>query len=96
MSPNPTKAPWYFQGFQELLLHLHPVYAVFVWPLLGGLALVCLPLLKDSALPGGVWFGSRQGWRLAALGVAAGMRRVVPRSTAPAYVEAILPSYNFV
>ena len=72
MSPNPTKAPWYFQGFQELLLHLHPVYAVLVWPLLGLGALILLPFWKDSALPGGVWFGSRTGWRLAVLGVAAG------------------------
>ncbi|MDD3311375.1 cytochrome b N-terminal domain-containing protein [Pseudodesulfovibrio sp.] len=72
MSPNPTKAPWYFQGFQELLLHLHPMYAVLVWPLLGVAALVLVPFWKDSALPGGVWFGSRNGWRLAVLGLLAG------------------------
>ena len=34
MSPNPAKAPWYFVGFQELLIHLHPVFAVLVVPLL--------------------------------------------------------------
>jgi quinol-cytochrome oxidoreductase complex cytochrome b subunit len=72
MSPNPTKAPWYFQGFQELLLHLHPTYAVLVWPFLGIAALVLAPFWKDSALPGGVWFGSRRGWRLAVLGLIAG------------------------
>ena len=30
MSPNPAKAPWYFVGFQELLIHLHPVFAVLL------------------------------------------------------------------
>lgn len=66
MSPNPAKAPWYFLGFQELLLHLHPVFAVFVWPLLGAAALLYVPFLRDSALPGGVWFGSPRGRKLAA------------------------------
>ena len=27
LSPNPAKAPWYFLGFQELLVHLHPLFA---------------------------------------------------------------------
>lgn len=65
MSPNPAKAPWYFLGFQELLLHLHPVFAVFIWPLLGALALLCVPFWRDSALPAGVWFGSGRGRILA-------------------------------
>lgn len=65
MSPNPAKAPWYFMGFQELLLHLHPVFAVFVWPLLGAAALLCVPFWRESALPGGVWFGSERGRTLA-------------------------------
>lgn len=65
LSPNPAKAPWYFQGFQELLLHLHPVFAVFVWPLLGALALLVVPLWPGSAGPPGVWFCSGRGRRLA-------------------------------
>jgi quinol-cytochrome oxidoreductase complex cytochrome b subunit len=28
LSPNPTKAPWYFMGFQEMLMHFHPVFAL--------------------------------------------------------------------
>jgi hypothetical protein len=32
-SPNPTKAPWYFAGIQELLLHFHPFAAAFIIPL---------------------------------------------------------------
>ena len=65
MSPNPAKAPWYFLGFQELLLHLHPVFAAFVWPLLGAVAFLCVPFWRDSCLPTGVWFGSARGRTLA-------------------------------
>lgn len=64
LSPNPTKAPWYFAGFQELLLHIHPTFAVFVVPLLIVLALCALPYVcyqKDAA---GIWFVSLKGRRL--------------------------------
>jgi len=73
MSPNPAKAPWYFLGFQELLLHLHPVFAVFVWPLLGAAALLCVPFVRGAALPGGAWFGSDRGRKLAAWTALAGL-----------------------
>lgn len=72
MSPNPAKAPWYFLGFQELLLHLHPVFVVFVWPLLGIAALFYLPFWHDSSLPTGVWFGSDPGRKLVAWTAAVG------------------------
>ena len=65
MSPNPAKAPWYFMGFQELLLHLHPVFASFIWPLLGVAALLWIPFWRNSALPTGIWFGSDRGRKLA-------------------------------
>jgi len=72
MSPNPAKAPWYFLGFQELLLHLHPVLAVFIWPLLGAGVLLCVPFWRETALPTGIWFGSVRGRKLAAWVGAAG------------------------
>lgn len=65
LSPSPAKAPWYFMGFQEMLLHLHPVFAVFIWPLLAGMLLLWLPFWNDSALPAGIWFGGQRGWALA-------------------------------
>ena len=72
MSPNPAKAPWYFLGFQELLLHLHPVFVVLVWPLFGVVALLLVPFWRDSALPTGVWFGSNRGRKLAIWSLASG------------------------
>jgi quinol-cytochrome oxidoreductase complex cytochrome b subunit len=65
LSPNPTKAPWYFMGFQELLLHFHPLIAVFFIPALMVCALVNIPYLRYPARTGGVWFVSAQGRRLA-------------------------------
>lgn len=65
MSPNPAKAPWYFLGFQEILLHLHPVFAVFFWPLLGAAALLAVPFWRGSSLPPGSWFGSERARTLA-------------------------------
>ncbi|MHC4102383.1 MAG: cytochrome b N-terminal domain-containing protein [Planctomycetota bacterium] len=47
MSPNPVKAPWYFVGVQELLLHFHPLFAVVLIPLAvaaGVAALILTPL----------------------------------------------------
>lgn len=64
LSPNPTKAPWYFAGLQELLLHLHPVYAVFIIPLTIGVALVAIPYLRYQDDVTGIWFVSQTGRRL--------------------------------
>jgi hypothetical protein len=65
LSPNPTKAPWYFMGFQELMLHFHPLFAVFIIPLsLMGL-LICLPYMRFDGDASGVWFRSRRGKRWA-------------------------------
>jgi len=73
MSPNPAKAPWYFMGFQELLLHFHPVFAVVVLPLAGGLALVSLPYLRYEEDPSGIWFVSETGRVLARWAALAGL-----------------------
>jgi quinol-cytochrome oxidoreductase complex cytochrome b subunit len=67
LSPNPTKAPWYFAGFQEILFHVHPVFAVFVIPLAAGIFFVMVPYLKYDVYAPGVWFVSQKGKRLAAI-----------------------------
>jgi hypothetical protein len=65
VSPQPAKAPWYFMGFQELLLHVHPLWAVTVWPILGVGALVGVSFWPGAVSPPGVWFGSQRGKQLA-------------------------------
>jgi len=67
LSPNPTKAPWYFAGLQELLLHFHPLFAVLIIPALTLGLLFILPYLRYDADTAGVWFISRQGRKTAAI-----------------------------
>jgi quinol-cytochrome oxidoreductase complex cytochrome b subunit len=61
LSPNPTKAPWYFMGLQELLLHFHPVFSVFVIPALLLAGVLLLPWLVRDSGQAGVWFQSGRG-----------------------------------
>jgi len=65
LSPNPTKAPWYFAGLQELLLHLHPLFTVFIIPLILAAALMGIPYLKYDTSTEGIWFASVKGRRIA-------------------------------
>lgn len=67
LSPNPAKAPWYFLGVQELLLHFHPLFAVVVIPLLSIAALVAVPFLRYEHQVAGDWFLTPRGKRLAAV-----------------------------
>ena len=61
LSPNPTKAPWYFAGIQELLLHFHPLFALFIIPVFMLIALVSIPYLNYQTDTAGVWFASQRG-----------------------------------
>jgi quinol-cytochrome oxidoreductase complex cytochrome b subunit len=71
MSPNPAKAPWYFMGVQELLVHLHPLFAAVLLPALALALLAALPSLAGGARTSGLWFESARGARHAlAAGVA--------------------------
>lgn len=65
LSPNPTKAPWYFAGLQEMILHFHPFVAVFAIPVALVLALLSLPFAGFRTDQAGIWFISRSGRRLA-------------------------------
>ena len=67
LSPNPTKAPWYFAGIQELLLHFHPLFALFIIPAFMLIALATIPYFSYQTETAGVWFTSHQGRRMAVL-----------------------------
>ena len=69
LSPNPTKAPWYFAGIQELLLHFHPLFALFIIPVLMLIALVAIPYFKYQTETAGVWLASQRGRHMAAVAV---------------------------
>jgi quinol-cytochrome oxidoreductase complex cytochrome b subunit len=60
-SLNPTKAPWYFAGVQELLMHFHPFFAAFIIPLSVVAFLAWIPFLKYDEVPEGHWFISAKG-----------------------------------
>jgi len=62
-SMNPTKAPWYFAGVQELLMHFHPFFAAFVIPLGVAAFFAWIPFLKYHEPPAGHWFISETGRR---------------------------------
>jgi hypothetical protein len=72
LSPNPTRAPWYFAGLQELLLHFHPVFAVCVIPGLLACGLLAIPYLIYDVDTGGIWFASRNGRITAGIAALAG------------------------
>ena len=65
LSPNPTKAPWYFMGFQEMLMHFHPLYSLVIIPLLTVLFLLTIPYITYGEEISGVWFISKKGRKLA-------------------------------
>jgi quinol-cytochrome oxidoreductase complex cytochrome b subunit len=60
-SPNPAKAPWYFMGLQELLMHFHPFFAVVVFPVTILTASCWLPYIKLNDTNHGIWFLSEKG-----------------------------------
>lgn len=72
LSPNPTKAPWYFMGIQELLMHFHPVFALLVIPGVLTLGLLALPWLRYDEDVSGIWFCSASGRKTALLAFAVG------------------------
>jgi menaquinol-cytochrome c reductase cytochrome b/c subunit len=47
-TPNPSKAPWYFLGLQELLTVFHPMVAGVTLPGVGLIALVLAPYLDRN------------------------------------------------
>ncbi|MBW2368256.1 MAG: cytochrome b N-terminal domain-containing protein, partial [Deltaproteobacteria bacterium] len=61
LSPNPTKAPWYFAGFQELLVHFDPMFVIMVIPILLIGGAIAIPYLRYEQDTSGIWFCSAAG-----------------------------------
>jgi quinol-cytochrome oxidoreductase complex cytochrome b subunit len=58
VTPNPSKAPWYFLNLQELLLHMNPALAGVVVPTVLLIVLAAVPYLDRSREGQGTWFGT--------------------------------------
>ncbi|HEV2969677.1 MAG TPA: hypothetical protein VGY55_06780 [Pirellulales bacterium] len=55
LTPNPSKAPWYFLGLQEMLVYFDPWYAGVVLPSLVIFGLMAIPFLDYNKLGSGYY-----------------------------------------
>lgn len=65
VTPNPSKAPWYFLNLQELLLHMHPALAGVIIPTVALVAIGAIPFIDRSPLGVGILFTSDKGKKIA-------------------------------
>ncbi len=61
VTPNPSKAPWYFLNLQELLLHMDPSLAGVIVPGVAILLLMVIPYFDNVVGDTGVWFSTPTG-----------------------------------
>ncbi|HLF78103.1 MAG TPA: hypothetical protein VJB57_11515 [Dehalococcoidia bacterium] len=64
VTPNPSKAPWYFLNLQEMLLHMNAALAGVVLPTVALIALAAIPYLDRSREGQGTWFGTLNSVRI--------------------------------
>jgi len=64
VTPEPSKAPWYFLNLQELLLHMHPAWAGVLVPAVALIFFAVIPYIDRSRHMQGLWFGTRYSARL--------------------------------
>jgi len=65
VTPNPSKAPWYFLNLQELLLHMDPSLAGVIVPGIAIVALMTIPYIDDVVGDTGIWFSTPTGKKVA-------------------------------
>ena len=64
ITPNPSKAPWYFLNLQEMLLHMNAALAGVVLPTIALIALAAIPYLDRNRDGQGTWFGTLNAVRI--------------------------------
>ena len=64
VTPNPSKAPWYFLNLQELLLHMDKAWAGVILPTIALGFFMAIPYLDRSREGQGVWFGTKYAGRI--------------------------------
>lgn len=64
VTPNPSKAPWYFLNLQELLLHMDKAWAGVILPTIALGFFAAIPYLDRSREGQGVWFGSKNAVKI--------------------------------
>lgn len=62
VTPNPSKAPWYFLNLQELLLHMHPALAGVIVPTVALIALGAIPYYDNTTEGQGEWLSTPRAW----------------------------------
>lgn len=72
VTPNPSKAPWYFLNLQELLLHMHPALAGVIVPTVALIALGAIPYWDNTAEGQGEWLSTPRAWLNLKVGSAVG------------------------
>lgn len=72
VTPNPSKAPWYFLNLQELLLHMHPALAGVIVPTVALVALGAIPYYDTDNEHQGEWLTSPRAWPNLVVGAVVG------------------------
>lgn len=64
VTPNPSKAPWYFLNLQELLLHMNAALAGMIVPTVWMVLMAAFPYFDRSNEGQGVYFGTENALRI--------------------------------
>ena len=64
VTPNPSKAPWYFLNLQELLLHMDAAWAGVLIPTIALMFFAAIPYIDRNRHMQGVWFGTKYSARI--------------------------------
>src|SRR5437667_6097278 len=69
VTPNPSKAPWYFLNLQELLLHMDKAWAGVLLPTIALGFFAAIPYLDRSREAQGICFGSKYSFCISIISV---------------------------